>query len=887
MKDHQLLTEQPTLFGHPTGLFTLFFAELWERVSYYGMRALLVFYMIKGFMGYSDGNAYKIYGAYTALVYMTPFFGGMIADRLIGYRRAVILGGLFMAAGHLMMTVENKTAFYAALALLIVGNGFFKPNISTMVGSLYPQGSPKRDGGFTIFYIGINLGAAIAPLMCGYIGETYGWHKGFGLATVGMLTGLAVFIAPTLLSQLLLLVACIAATLNIVGLQQLSSINPYLNYVVAAAMVLAGLIAFVSLNQRQSIGELKNNRLSDMMTILLVLLGAIGFAVAMFMYHPNEFWTKMVFYALAVVLIVAAIISSIAIAKSGLPSWAGLPADFQFMRSKTYGIPKDWLVYLCALLSVPVFMMLVSGFEPITKVAGGISIIPKQFVENLEESDSAPIRVLGTFVHEASTPAGLVLIVAGIFAVGYLFAQMFRLSTIPRHRMYVAMILIFFSMLFWSFFEQAGSSVNNFTDRNVSRVAGVDRSITAADVGNTVRLRIPLESPDASLANLPVLTQEFLGRSNAHPGMQAVLTRAIREIERVKIEERRKGVNYDKSLDQETDELVARVWNEFKPADEGRATNGEIANPENVDSAAPKKKTRQEKEAEQEQEKEKAERLKNRVTELVQASNLVKSSAPKLDIVVNRIIDRIKVEDTIAKLQKSNQLTMTGLTYLREFASSEILDIPVESKQLEWTFAEDNVGIGLGGNEIPASIFQAVNPAFILIFGLVFTVLWSVMSSRGIEPSTPIKFALGLIQLAMGFACFWIGAASADSNGFVWLPWLVMGYLFQTTGELCLSPVGLSMVTKLSPKRLVSTVMGTWFLAIAFSQFLAAIIAQFSSVKDEDGGSVIPIPAETVNIYGELFRFIAIAACISGVFCLLLAPILTRWMHMDQPADND
>ena len=196
--------DYPQLLGHPTGLYTLFFAEMWERFSYYGMRALLILYVTKGFLGYGDKDANAVYGAYTALVYMTPFFGGMVADRLLGARTTVVIGGLLMSAGHLLMTFENKFSFFTALALLILGNGFFKPNISTMVGSLYPPNSPKRDGGFTIFYIGINLGAAMAPLLCGYIGETKGWHYGFGLATIGMLTGLAVFVATTLLTQVLI-----------------------------------------------------------------------------------------------------------------------------------------------------------------------------------------------------------------------------------------------------------------------------------------------------------------------------------------------------------------------------------------------------------------------------------------------------------------------------------------------------------------------------------------------------------------------------------------------------------------------------------------------------------------------------------------------------------
>ena len=143
-------SQQKELFGHPTGLYTLFFAEMWERFSYYGMRALLLFYMIKGFLGYGDTQAYAVYGAYTALVYMTPFIGGLLADKLLGKRLAVVIGGLLMAGGHLLMTLESEWPFFFALALLIVGNGFFKPNISTTVGSLYRDGDKRRDAGFNI-----------------------------------------------------------------------------------------------------------------------------------------------------------------------------------------------------------------------------------------------------------------------------------------------------------------------------------------------------------------------------------------------------------------------------------------------------------------------------------------------------------------------------------------------------------------------------------------------------------------------------------------------------------------------------------------------------------------------------------------------------------------
>ena len=182
--------------GHPKALFYLFFAEMWERFSFYGMRALLTLYLIKDYYSSLENNediAYGIYAAYGALVYLTPLIGGYLADKFMGYRKSIIYGGVLMALGHFFMAFPSDFFFYGALGLLIIGNGFFKPNISTLVGSLYEEGDLKRDGGFTIFYMGINLGAMIAPLFCGYLGETYGWHWGFGAAGIGMLAGLLVF----------------------------------------------------------------------------------------------------------------------------------------------------------------------------------------------------------------------------------------------------------------------------------------------------------------------------------------------------------------------------------------------------------------------------------------------------------------------------------------------------------------------------------------------------------------------------------------------------------------------------------------------------------------------------------------------------------------------
>ena len=219
-----------TFLGHPRGLFVLFFTEMWERFSYYGMRSLLLLYMVdhlfirpdvgQRVLGFTvvkralefmlgplavQPLSSEIYGLYTGLVFFTPFFGGMLADRVLGQRKTVILGAVLMAIGHFLMASEHM--FFLALMFLIAGNGAFKPNISTQVGLLYPEGDPRRDGAFTIFYMGINIGAFFSPLVCGTLGQTIGWHYGFGAAGVGMVTGLCLYLwgnkylAPDVLTQ--------------------------------------------------------------------------------------------------------------------------------------------------------------------------------------------------------------------------------------------------------------------------------------------------------------------------------------------------------------------------------------------------------------------------------------------------------------------------------------------------------------------------------------------------------------------------------------------------------------------------------------------------------------------------------------------------------------
>lgn len=694
--------EGATLLGHPSSLFVLFFAEMWERFSYYGMRALLVYYMIKGFLGYSDAEAYAVYGSYGALVYASPFIGGILADKLLGQRRAVIIGGALMAAGHLMMAIEDKTAFFVALALLICGNGFFKPNISTIVGQLYPENSDKKDSGFTLFYMGINLGAAMSGIVCGHIGETYGWHYGFGLATFGMLIGLAVFWAPRVLTQVLIGGGALAMA---VGMMFIAS-NP----------ILMAVNAFLS----------------------LALLFAAGCSV-------------------------------VAVQRGGLPPEAGAPPDpSRLDKPAVPELKKNSGNYYLAIIAAAILLGNVvapMSAEAWMLVFVGCALILLPWLSanwSIYVGLMAVIPVISLLLQKNEFVVVLLGVIGGIALLSIL-REAFLAPKVEKERMFVMLVLMFFSMLFWAFFEQAGSSINNFTDRNIDRVEEAYQ-IDSSKFGQTI--------------DIPI-TQEQIGYPWAGPDLESlVLSREERGVKAATVEQMLPG-----------------------------------------------------------------------------------------GIFTTTAYDAISQKEQ--KQAKKEKRTPQAVT-------------------VKWIVRAAHKGMGVAKDrsaEIKASVFQSANPIYILIFGLAFSWLWAFLGRYKKDPSTPVKFSLGLIQLGLGFGALWLGATQPDGRGMVSVSWLLLGYLLHTTGELCLSPVGLSMVTKLSPKRIVSTMMGAWFLATAFSGYMAGQIAQLTGVEAEGGGAtVIPPPAETLGTYIEVFEGITYLAVGSGILVLLLSPVLTRWMHLDKPA---
>ena len=498
-------------FGHPRGLLVCFTTEMWERFSFYGMKYLLLLYLTKYHL-FSDSHGLEVLGSYAALVYAMPVIGGLLADRYLGMRKAVVFGGILLVLGHMGMALEGEQArdeggeilrdegalqvFYLSLALIVIGVGFLKPNISTIVGKLYGQDDPRRDAGFTIFYMGINLGAFAATLLCGYLGETYGWRYGFGLAGIGMLVGLTTFL----------------------------------------------------MGQRHLHGQAE-------------------------------------------------------------------PHNPAVLREKSpLGLSKESTIYVCGLLAVIAAWQMLQFHGAVGKLLNVMSVVV--------------LLGLGWFITVKCNP-------------------------IERSRMIVLVILTMSTVVFWALFEQSAASMTLFADRVM------DRNIL--------------------------------------------------------------------------------------------------------------------------------------------------------------------------------------------------------------------------GFELTASQFGAMNAFFIFLFAPLFAWLWTVLGRRQLEPSTPVKFALGIAQAGLGFGALVVGAASPNEAGLVAGYWMVLAYLLHTTGELCLSPVGLSAVTKLAVPSVVGVMMGSWFLATAYSEFVAAQLAKLAAVETVQG-TVADISTALAG-YTQLFTDLLYTGLGVAALLLLTTPVLKKMMH--------
>jgi len=600
-------------FGHPRGLATLFFTELWERFSYYGLRALLVLFMTAPAgaaatnpgLGFETPKATAIYGLYTAFVYLLALPGGWVADNIWGQQRAVFVGGCIIAAGHFSLALPalglpEESFFYLGLVLIVVGTGLLKPNISTMVGDLYPEGGARRDAGFSVFYMGINFGAILGPTLCGWLGEGISWHWGFSLAGFGMLAGLVSYkMGIENLGG--------AGTLDVddEAARQQKSRNFYL----ATAATAAAIVAF---------GFLATSG------VIAVTLTEVAEAVG-------------------VGIIVVTVLF------------------FAYLTLGSRGA-----------LAIAAF------FAVATVVLNG-------FVDGW------------AFASQLAVGASVLLFI--LVNIGRLVAPQFEMS-LKKKRLFVIFWLFLLSALFWSGFEQAGSSLNLFA-----------RDLTARSFGPVGG------SPMIGLLGTLVV----LGLPAAY-----IAYRTIRR---------------------------ENLW------------------------------------------------------------WVGKAGVSLLGVLVVGFLGYVAYQIS-------------------------------------------------GGWTVPASMLQNINPTFIVILAPVFGGLWTWLAQRNANPSIPVKFALGLFGLSGGFFVVAWGAAQATAESPVGVHWLVVTYFLHTCGELCLSPVGLSSMTKLAPENRVGQMMGIWFVSTALGNLFAGLIA----------GRL-----EGLNPSG-LFWVVAIIIGAGGIAALLSAPPVKRLM---------
>lgn len=485
---------QTATLKQPKQLYLLFFAEMWERFSFYGMKALLIAYMVSE-LNYDDPKAYAILGSYAALVYTMPMFGGFMADRFIGFQRSVLFGGILMTLGHFILAVPADWSFFYGMAFIICGNGFFKPNISSLVGTLYGENDPRRDSGFSIFYMGINVGAAAGGFLCAYVAKTFNWHYGFGLAGIFMAIGFFVFL---------------------IG--------------------------------KKSLGE------------------------------------------------------------------KGLPPDRELLKKPVFGFLKpEHLIYGGTLLIIPLVVTLFHRYHLMDYIMFGL----------------------------------------GLVALVYVLSVGMKMEKGPKLKLFAALIMIIFSVVFWAIYEQNAGSMNLLAERN-------------------------------------------------------------------------------------------------------------------------------------------------------------------------------------------SKMELFGLELL------------------------------------PLSVNNFLPPGWVIVLTLIVAPLWPWLNKRGKEPSTPMKFALSFIFLGLGFYVFYLGCLANESTGIVPLWPFVWGYCFIILGELCLSPIGLSMVTKLSPAKMVSLMMGIWFFASAIGEFLAGKIGSLMSVPEEVLSKNDPILS--LPYYADVIQKIGIASVVIGILLILTVPFLKRWM---------
>jgi POT family proton-dependent oligopeptide transporter len=690
------------VLNHPAGLFVLFFTEMWERFSFYGMRVLLVNFLTMAAIGYNPGwewsaeNATALFGTYAMLLYITPIIGGYIADKFTGYRWAVIIGSIIMTLGHASMAMETEFSLYLGLALLVIGTGFFKPTMTSIISEMYKENSEKKDGAYTIYYMGVNAGAFFGMMLCGYLAEKIGWAYGFGLAGVFMLFGTIQF---WLSGKLFGNIGTKPSKVHEVELPQ--NINEE------------------SVPERE--GDIATEKLNPFTLSDKILI----------------------------------IISSV----------LGLGYAFN---------------------------------DPISKI-GGFDMFSTLQIGNFQGQYTA------------------VLIGLGFFSV-LVISRITRYTKVARDRMIAFVIFAFFTVFFWLSFEQGASSLVLFARDNVDRLLSGNSAI-AFNVINTLLTVIPLIIISWVLVLLWKKTYYKI------PGSNIVLVLCF-------------VVMWG---------LVGWMLNRDFNTVAYNVSFSAIEVPALDDDG-----------------KQKIDKKGNLVFTYKAVSE---NMQPTLnDKVVKRITSiaepiTLAVGDQLKMITKDNEGSSFG--YLDDARLEEAIQNAKELKRDNDIVNGTVTEIKSNEVEITVSWFSILNSFFIIVFASFFSKWWE---SR-YNPSAATKYALGLIIMAVGFGLLAFGSYGIVDGIKVSMIWLILAYLFHTLGELCLSPVGLSYVSKLVPARMIAFMFGMWYLAIAIGNKLAAVL----------GGQIENITKE--YSLSTFFLIFTIVPAVAGLLIFMLNPILKKLMH--------
>jgi POT family proton-dependent oligopeptide transporter len=765
------------VLGHPSGLFVLFFTEMWERFSYYGMRALLVLFLISAFgLGgweWPIEHAMALYGTYTALVYITPILGGYIADKYIGYRKAVIIGALIMTLGHISMAIESSHVFlYIGIGLLIVGNGFFKPNMTSIISHMYKDTPEKKDGAYTIFYMGVNAGAFLGILLCGYIGEKVGWSYGFGLAGIFMLLGMLQFYfsqdifgkigkTPEPKTE-----ENKAAELEFEG----DRLNPF-TMVDKALIFISALIG---------VTWVINDPLSKIAEINILEFGEVDYS--------NEY-----------ILI-------------------GLAAFLWLVISRIIRYPK---ITRDRMIAIVIFAIMTVIFWMSFEQAGGsMTIFAKDFTNRVMSGDYYYIFLV----------VNILIMVVPIGIITWVLYKLFK-QTFQRFRLANILLgssfLIIWGIVFWMINRDLNSS---------SYVASyqVIKTQVQADQYNM--------HPDR--------LESFKGMLAGDASFKVAEGKLVLDISADSIVYNGKSIIHKHSEKAKKSERKAQQ----KKFDD-KYTNA-ILGIENTSEAtfyySEKKDVKKAKLSDLYFETIITEETKFAKSELLVSASTTLIEPVKLALNDDVAILDVDKEGTFIYLSKEKEKNVRVKAKENKSTTSIVKAKVTELKQNEV--------------EIPATWFLILNSLFIIAFAPLFSKWWE----SKYNPSAASKYGLGLILLGIGFGALAFGSMSIEpgaKSASVSIIWLVLAYLFHTLGELCLSPVALSYVSKLVPGRMIAMMFGIWYIAVAIGNKLAGIL----------GGKIEKITENyDMTTFFLIFTLVPIAL---GLLGIALTKLVNKLMH--------